>query len=108
MLGTEPGASRKPWADTSVRWLVAASWPYYHCLSGDSVVLVNGHGPARMSSLSTDAYGLQVDSGGTLEPVAGVFQNGVRDVVKVECQGGFGVTCTPDHQIRVARPHAVA
>lgn len=29
MLGTEPGAARKPWDKTSVRWLVAASWPYY-------------------------------------------------------------------------------
>ena len=40
MLGTEPGAARKPWADTSVRWLVAASWPYYHSTGNQSIPAV--------------------------------------------------------------------
>jgi radical SAM superfamily enzyme YgiQ (UPF0313 family) len=39
-LGTEPGASRKPWPDTSVRWLVAASWPYYHSTGNQSIPAV--------------------------------------------------------------------
>ena len=39
-LGTEPGAARKPWADTSVRWLVAASWPYYHSTGNQSIPAV--------------------------------------------------------------------
>jgi radical SAM superfamily enzyme YgiQ (UPF0313 family) len=40
MLGTEPGAARKPWDKASVRWLVAASWPYYHSTGNQSIPAV--------------------------------------------------------------------
>ena len=39
-LGTEPGAARKPWDQVSVRWLVAASWPYYHSTGNQSIPAV--------------------------------------------------------------------
>src|SRR5215469_14420353 len=39
-LGTEPGAARKPWDECSVRWLVAASWPYYHGTGNQSIPAV--------------------------------------------------------------------
>ena len=40
MLGTEPGAARKPWDSAKVRWLVAASWPYYHSTGNQSIPAV--------------------------------------------------------------------
>lgn len=39
-LGTEPGAARKPWDSVDVRWLVAASWPYYHSTGNQSIPAV--------------------------------------------------------------------
>jgi radical SAM superfamily enzyme YgiQ (UPF0313 family) len=48
-LGTEPGAARKPWDQVGVRWLIAASWPYYHSTGNQSIPAVcvtinNGRG----------------------------------------------------------------
>ena len=39
-LGDEPGSARKPWGECSVRWLVAASWPYYHSTGNQSIPAV--------------------------------------------------------------------
>ena len=39
-MGTEPGASRKPWDSAKVRWLIAASWPYYHSTGNQSIPAV--------------------------------------------------------------------
>jgi hypothetical protein len=39
-MGSEPGAARKPWDSVDVRWLVAASWPYYHSTGNQSIPAV--------------------------------------------------------------------
>ena len=39
-LGTEPGAVRKSWDSASVRWLMAASWPYMQAAGNLSIPAV--------------------------------------------------------------------
>lgn len=39
-LGTEPNAERRPWETASVRWLIAAAWPYFHSAGNQSVPAV--------------------------------------------------------------------
>lgn len=39
-LGTEPNSRRKPWDSAQVRWLLAASWPYFHSAGNQSIPAV--------------------------------------------------------------------
>jgi radical SAM superfamily enzyme YgiQ (UPF0313 family) len=39
-LGREPNACRKPWDSAQVRWLLAASWPYFHSAGNQAIPAV--------------------------------------------------------------------
>ena len=39
-LGDEPNAPRKSWDENQVRWLIAASWPYFHGAGNQSIPAV--------------------------------------------------------------------
>jgi len=39
-LGGEPNAVLKPWSETTVRWLIAASWPYFHSAGNQAIPAV--------------------------------------------------------------------
>lgn len=39
-LGDEPNALRRDWASASLRWLIAASWPYEHAAGNQSIPAV--------------------------------------------------------------------
>ncbi len=39
-LGCEPNAVRKPWDSATVRWLLAASWPYFHSAGNQAIPAV--------------------------------------------------------------------
>jgi radical SAM superfamily enzyme YgiQ (UPF0313 family) len=39
-IGQEPNAVRKPWDSATVRWLLAASWPYFHSAGNQAIPAV--------------------------------------------------------------------
>jgi len=39
-LGTEPNTFRKPWESVELRWLLSASWPYFHSAGNQAIPAV--------------------------------------------------------------------
>src|SRR6266851_657262 len=54
-IGQEPNAVRKPWDSATVRWLLAASWPYFHSAGNQAIPAVYqaiNANPACLADLS--------------------------------------------------------